>query len=124
MATDNPLWREWVERGAASILNSGAPETRTPGFWNNVGQCCGDAGVLELLCELAESTGKEMYIDAARRFGDDLIAPVQELARMLRENASSSSPPRRARNTLEILLGALLSQSRDCAKVSLPLPRG
>jgi predicted dehydrogenase len=56
--------------------------------------------------------------------GDTLIQAVQELAQMVWNGAESSSPPRRARNTLEILLGALLSQSRDSAKVHLPLPRG
>jgi predicted dehydrogenase len=56
-------------------------------------------------------------------FGDNLIRPVQELAQMIREGAPSSSPPRRARNVLEIMLGALLSQTRDSAKVHLPLPR-
>ena len=55
--------------------------------------------------------------------GESLIYPVRELAQMVWNDAPSSSPPRRARNTLEIMLGALLSQSRDSAKVHLPLPR-
>lgn len=57
-------------------------------------------------------------------FGKDLIAPVQELAQMVLHDAPSSSPARRARHSLEIMLAALLSQSRDNAKVALPLPRG
>jgi predicted dehydrogenase len=56
-------------------------------------------------------------------FGDDLIRPVQEMAWVVLEGAPSSSPARRARNSLEIMLAALLSQSRDCARISLPLPR-
>ena len=56
-------------------------------------------------------------------FGDVLIPAVQEMAQMVWNGAESSSPPRRARNTLEIMMGALLSQSRDSAKVHLPLPR-
>ena len=56
-------------------------------------------------------------------FGDSLILPVQEIAQMIFNDVPSSSPPRRALNTLEILLGALISQSRDSAKVYLPLPR-
>lgn len=56
-------------------------------------------------------------------FGDDLIAPVQELAQIIWNNAASSSPARRALNSLEIMLAALVSQSRDSAKVHLPLPR-
>jgi predicted dehydrogenase len=56
-------------------------------------------------------------------FGDDLVAPVRELAEMVLNNAPSSSPPERALHTLEIMKGALISQSRDSAKVHLPLPR-
>ena len=56
-------------------------------------------------------------------FGDVLIPAVKEMAQMVWNAAESSSPPRRARNTLEIMKGALLSQSRDSAKVHLPLPR-
>ena len=56
-------------------------------------------------------------------FGDSLIMPVQEIAQMIYNDVPSSSPPRRALNTLEILLGALISQSRDSEKVYLPLPR-
>jgi predicted dehydrogenase len=55
--------------------------------------------------------------------GENLIPAVQELARMVWDDAPSSSPPRRARDTLEIMLAALLSQARDSAKVRLPLPR-
>lgn len=56
-------------------------------------------------------------------FGDTLIPAVQEIAQMIWHDAPSSSPPIRARYTLEIMLAALLSQSRDSAKVYLPLPR-
>ena len=55
--------------------------------------------------------------------GDALIPAVQEMAQMVWNDAENSSPPRRARNTLEIIMGALLSQSQDSAKVHLPLPR-
>ncbi len=55
--------------------------------------------------------------------GPNLVPAVLELAHMVRDGAASSSPPQRARDTLEILLAALLSQSRGSAKVVLPLPR-
>ena len=56
--------------------------------------------------------------------GDTLIPAVQELAQMVWNDAPSSSPPRRALNALEIMLGALISQSQGSAKIHLPLPRG
>ena len=38
-------WMERVVNGARGVMDAGVPERRTPGFWNNVSQCCGDAGV-------------------------------------------------------------------------------
>jgi predicted dehydrogenase len=61
---------------------------------------------------------------AASSLGENLIPAVQELAQMVLHDAPSSSPPQRARDVMEIMFGALLSQSRDSAKVQLPLPRG
>ena len=56
-------------------------------------------------------------------FGDALIPAVQEMAQMVLNGAESSSPPERGRDTLEIMLGALLSQDGGNIKVTLPLPR-
>ncbi|MCY3762886.1 MAG: hypothetical protein OXH50_16685, partial [Gemmatimonadetes bacterium] len=56
-------------------------------------------------------------------FGTALIPPVEELAEMIAGRAESSSPPRRARDTLEIMLAALRSQARGNARIDLPLRR-
>jgi lantibiotic modifying enzyme len=42
-ATGDESWMEWVHMGAKGIMDTGIPETRTPGFWNNISQCCGTA---------------------------------------------------------------------------------
>lgn len=59
----------------------------------------------------------------AEYFGDNLVPAVKELAQMVLNGAPSSSPARRARDTLEILVGALVSQTRNGARVDIPLPR-
>ena len=56
-------------------------------------------------------------------FGDALVPAVRELAAMVTSGAVSSSPPQRARDTLEIMLAALLSQDSGNTRVELPLPR-
>jgi predicted dehydrogenase len=61
------------------------------------------------------------YIDY---FGDNLIPAVQELAQMVWHDVPSSSPPERARQSLEIMVAALLSQTQNSAKIQLPLARG
>ncbi len=71
--TGDKEWLEWSERCAHAILQSGIPEKQTPGFWNNVGQCCGSAGVAELFLYLHRLMKKEEYLDFARRLTSDLI---------------------------------------------------
>ena len=56
-------------------------------------------------------------------FGAALLPAVEELAEMIQGTAVSSSPPRRARHTLEIMLAALQSQARGNGRIDLPLPR-
>ena len=55
-------WRMWVDRSARGILASGIPDTQTPGFWNNVGQCCGSAGVGEFFLALHRASGRQEYL--------------------------------------------------------------
>ena len=55
--------------------------------------------------------------------GDILIPAVQEMAQMVLHDGPSSSPAYRGRDTLEIMLAALISQTKGSAKIELPLPR-
>ena len=71
--TGDKGWIEWSERCARAILQSGIPEKQTPGFWNNVGQCCGSAGVAELFLYLHRVTKKQEYLDFSRHLTSDLL---------------------------------------------------
>lgn len=53
--TGDPDWTDWALRCAESVRSSGIPEQTTPGFWNNVGLCCGSAGVASFFEMLAQS---------------------------------------------------------------------
>lgn len=66
-------WLGWAQRGAKGILASGIPEKLTPGFWNNLGQCCGSAGVAEFFLDLGKMTGDEAYPAFARRVTRNLL---------------------------------------------------
>jgi hypothetical protein len=61
-------------RCGESLLASGIPAARTPGFWNNVSACCGSAGVAELALDLFASTGERRWLDFAIRLADDVLA--------------------------------------------------
>jgi lantibiotic modifying enzyme len=71
--TGDSEWRSWVERSARAVLESGIPEVRTPGYWNNVSQCCGAAGVLDFSLSLYRATGGERYLGFGRRIGADIV---------------------------------------------------
>lgn len=71
--TGDRRWMEAVRKSANALLTSGIPETRTPGFWNNVGQCCGDAGAAEFLLSLHRETGDRRYLDFAKRLTDHIL---------------------------------------------------
>jgi lantibiotic modifying enzyme len=72
--TGDRAWLDWVRRSARSVLDSGIPEKQTPGFWNNVSQCCGSAGVAEFFLDLHRVTGDKQYLAFARRLTADLLA--------------------------------------------------
>jgi lantibiotic modifying enzyme len=60
-------WLSWAKKGAKGILASGIPERQTPGFWNNLGQCCGSAGIANFFLDLGKLTGDAAYTSFAHR---------------------------------------------------------
>jgi uncharacterized protein YyaL (SSP411 family) len=66
-------WLSWMKKGARAILQSGIPEEETPGFWNNLGVCCGSAGVADFFLSLHEIDPQPEYLQFARRLTHDLI---------------------------------------------------
>jgi lantibiotic modifying enzyme len=73
--TKDPQWMEWVHKSARGVMDSGIPETRQPGYWNNVSQCCGDAGVAMFFLDIARPGGRrQQYLDFARRTTEYLMS--------------------------------------------------
>jgi lantibiotic modifying enzyme len=72
--TGDKQWIEWVHKSARGIMKSGVPEQQTPGFWNNVGQCCGSAGVAEFFLHLHKLTGSKEYLAFSERMTGQLLA--------------------------------------------------
>jgi lantibiotic modifying enzyme len=72
--TGDRAWLEWTHKSARAIVASGIPEKQTPGFWNNVSQCCGSAGVAEFFLALHRATGDAAYLAHARRVSAQLVA--------------------------------------------------
>ena len=71
--TGEKAWLRWVEDAAHGVMSSGIPEVRTPGFWDNVGMCCGSAGVADFFLDLHRVTGRPEYLAFSRRVTKDLL---------------------------------------------------
>ncbi len=72
--TRDRAWMDWVRKSARADMASGIPERRTPGFWNNVSQCCGSAGVAEFFLNLYKVTGERSYLEFSKRMTADLLS--------------------------------------------------
>ena len=77
-STGDDEWMDWVNKCARSVMNSGIPERRTPGFWENVSRCCGDVGVGEFFLALHRLTGDPACLDLVQRLRDDLLLRATE----------------------------------------------
>jgi hypothetical protein len=63
-----------VEQGARGVRHEGVPEERVEGFWNNVSQCCGDAGAGDFFLSLHAAGIDPDGLRYARRFRDYLLS--------------------------------------------------
>jgi lantibiotic modifying enzyme len=70
---DRKTWEKAWKASINTLLKSPIPQQRTPGFWNNVGQCCGNAGVAEFFLTLYRMEGKKKYKDYAWLHTQDLL---------------------------------------------------
>ncbi|HLA91295.1 MAG TPA: lanthionine synthetase LanC family protein [Gemmatimonadaceae bacterium] len=66
-------WRTTADALARGTVAQGVPEQRTAGFWNNISQCCGNAGVAEYFLVRHERSNDARDLAQARRHADDLL---------------------------------------------------
>jgi lantibiotic modifying enzyme len=67
-------WKTWTRRSINGLVTSGVPEKETPGFWNNVGQCCGSTGLAEFFLSHHADTGDAASLAAARRITAQILS--------------------------------------------------
>jgi lantibiotic modifying enzyme len=72
--TGDTQWTTWVDKSARALLQSGIPEKRTDGFWNNVSQCCGSAGVAQFFLDLHGVRKDARYLEFAKKMTADLLS--------------------------------------------------
>jgi len=92
--TGDAQWADALDQLVAGIEGAGAPEARSAGFWNNHGQCCGDAGIGEFALLLARRTGRSDYLGLARRCAEVILdASETEADRRLWRQAEHRDRP-------------------------------
>jgi len=72
--TKEQTHRDRLMAGAKSVSESGIPDKLTPGFWNNVSQCCGTAGVAAYFVELHKVSGDEAHLAFAEKMTQNLLS--------------------------------------------------
>lgn len=70
--TGSTTHRDRVDQLARALEEMKVPE-RSPGFWNNISQCCGNSGVVEFLLDVHRSRGERRYLDLAVRISEDTM---------------------------------------------------
>ena len=75
--TDERRWLDWATRAARTVSGSGIPQRLYPGFWDNVGQCCGSAGVADFFLGMFDETGEEEFLSFALVVLDDVLERAQ-----------------------------------------------
>jgi lantibiotic modifying enzyme len=66
-------WAAHAGAARRAVRASGLPERRYPGFWDNVGQCCGTAGVGEMALDRYQDTGDPQWLAWASLLARDVL---------------------------------------------------
>jgi lantibiotic modifying enzyme len=74
MISPRGKWHDVIERCASATIASGVPEQQSAGYWNNISQCCGNAGVGEFFVTLARADDKPAYRDMIKRVSANTLA--------------------------------------------------
>jgi lantibiotic modifying enzyme len=68
-----PRWQHAVDACVQALIDSGLPARLYPGFWDNLGRCCGTAGVGRLVLDRYQATGDTDLLDWADVLAADVI---------------------------------------------------
>ena len=71
--TRDPKWDVRVRQLALGIQHMKVPE-RSPGFWNNISQCCGNCGVSDFFIGMYRQSGDARHLVYAEDIGHDTLA--------------------------------------------------
>jgi lantibiotic modifying enzyme len=70
-------WQRWVAASRRAARDSGLPARKYPGFWDNVAQCCGTAGVGEMALDAYQETGDADWLGWADELAADVVSRAE-----------------------------------------------
>lgn len=73
LQTPTPQWSRFIERSNRAVLDAHLLDRKQAGFWQNVGQCCGSAGIADYFLQQYTRTQKPEYLDFARSMTADIL---------------------------------------------------
>lgn len=66
-------WAQYARACRQAVRSSGLPARLYPGFWDNLGQCCGTAGVGEMALDQYQQTGDGQWLAWAESLAADIL---------------------------------------------------
>ena len=66
-------WGGHADAASQAVRRSGLPARLYPGFWDNLGQCCGTAGVGEMALDRYQRTGDAAWLAWAAELAADVL---------------------------------------------------
>jgi lantibiotic modifying enzyme len=66
-------WGLYAQASRQGVRSSGLPARLFPGFWDNLGQCCGTAGVGEMALDRYQQTGDKEWLAWAETLAVDVL---------------------------------------------------
>lgn len=67
----------WVKKLSRGIIEAGAPENYSRGYWRSQALCCGTPGLLEHFISVYKLTGEEEFLKYAKRTARTIIGQSQ-----------------------------------------------
>lgn len=71
--TGEEEYLDWVKKLSRGIIEAGAPENYSRGYWRSQALCCGTPGLLEHFVSVYKLTGEEEFLDYAKRTARTVI---------------------------------------------------
>lgn len=69
-----PRWQHAVDACMRALRDSRLPARLYPGYWDNLGRCCGTSGVGQLLLDRYQATGDSELLDWVDTLAADVVA--------------------------------------------------